>query len=283
MTAAKLGLVILLVFGAPIVSSRAENSDAQIAAEKEAIQATRAAGDETVRLDDWLIRLGMVQAAIFLLQLAAFIYQGRKLRDTVETARQQAQDFRASIDHSARGANAMETVAQALLSNTQIATQLLTLQRDAFRKQLRAYLSLQLQSHIPENVERNFRHEVQLSVKNVGHTPAHGIVVSGRLRVLQYPPTPQTDFSFSAGAYETRGHLVPQDSCYVRLWLEGFLSADENVAIRTRSGLALYVFGKVTYKDIFDDSWYTNFCYVIQWDSNSQVLWESVPGRNDAI
>jgi len=242
----------------------------------------QSASDETVRLDTWLIRLGIAQSLVFLLQLAAFIYQGRKLRETVETARNQAQDMRQSIEHSARGASAMETVASALLINTQTATQLLTLQKEVFRKQLRAYISVQFQGHIPENRDQNNRHEVRVNIKNVGHTPAHTITVSGRLRVLPYPPTPETDFSFATELNESRGHLAPQDSFYVRRWLEGFLSPDENAAVKEQNGIGLYVFGKVTYKDIFDESWYTDFCCLITWDSNGNAIWRSLPGRNGA-
>ena len=258
------------------------DNDAQINVQKEMLQQVQASSDETVRLDAWIIRLGLLQAAIFALQLIAFWYQGRKLNETVKVARQQSTDMQASIGHAARGAAAMEQLAEAMLTNTQTATNLLALQRDVFRKQLRAYVSPQFQGYVPENRQTNNRHEVRVVIKNFGNTPAHSISVASRLRVLPFPPTPQSDFTFRTAVHESRGHLSQHDSFYVRQWLEGFLTEEENVAIRKQSGLGLYIFGRISYKDIFGDSLHTDFCYVITWDSNNNAIWMSIAGRNDA-
>jgi hypothetical protein len=108
-------------------------------------------GRETDRLDTWLIRIGVLQAVIFLAQFIAFIVQAIKLHQTVEAARKQAVDMSRSVEHAARGATAMETVAGALTSSTNITTELLNLQKEVFRKNLRAYLTVSLQAYLPEN------------------------------------------------------------------------------------------------------------------------------------
>lgn len=98
-----------------------------------------------------------------------------KLNETVKLARTQADDMRRSIEHAARGATAMESVAQALIVNTENTTQLLGLQRMVFSRQLRAYLVPLLLAYVAQDKEQNNRLEIRVLIKNGGNTPAHAI------------------------------------------------------------------------------------------------------------
>ena len=242
----------------------------------------RSAATETQRFDRWVIFIGLAQAFIFVCQFLAFAIQAKKLDETVQAAKAQSLDMQRSIVESARAASAMETVAEALTANTRTAAELLQLQRDVFQKQLRAYINVQLLGVAPENIDTGNRHEVRLDIVNAGNTPAHNIKVNGRLRVLPYPLPANPDLAFPLQPNESRGHIAPRDKFYVRFWLEGFLTPDENRRIKAHDGLGLYVFGTATYKDIFENVWHTDFCCLLTWDYAGNAGWVSMPNRNNA-
>jgi hypothetical protein len=239
---------------------------------------------ETQRLDTSLIRIGELQAGIFLLQLIAFVVQAVKLHQTMEVARQQGGALTTSLEHTARSAAAMETVAAAMRTNAETTTELLQLQKDVFEKNLRAYLTPQLGAVVPEDREEDNRHEVRTVIKNAGNTPARAIFVTARLRVLPHPLPADADLSLPPTPAQPTfdGMLPAHETFYTRNWLEGFLSDAENVAIRELDGSALYIYGVVRYTDIFNRQRETRFCYMIGWDSRGNGLWRAVSGRNES-
>jgi hypothetical protein len=261
---------------------------------KSAAEATLEAKDRAERFaadrnaastNHWLIGIGIVQSVVFSLQLIAFVFQARRLNQTVRLAREQSNDMRRSIKHAARGARAMEAVADAMVANTKSTTDLLALQRSVFTKQLRAYLIPLLGAHIAEDATKNYKHEIQVVIKNGGATPAHAIRAIFRIRVLPIPLPADADLDIPEilddGA-DSYGFLTSQDTFYVRAWLDDYLSDEDNTAIKTQQGKALYAFGVIRYKDIFDEERQTKFCKMIGWLSSGAANWISVPGRSTA-
>ena len=255
-------------------------------AQEAADRAERQAADESsASTNGWLIRIGVFQGVIFALQLVAFIAQAMKLNETVRISRAQSDDVRHSVEHAARGASAMEAVADAMAANTRNSSALLELQKMVFSKQSRAYLIPLFGTHIHENKEKDFKHEVRVIIKNGGNTPAHAIRCVFRVKVLPVPLSADVDLGLpdiSSAAVESYGLLASQDTFYVRAWLGDFLSDQENEAIKRQQASALYAFGMIRYKDMFDEERYTEFCRVIQWDEAGKPNWVSIPGHNNA-
>lgn len=222
---------------------------------------------------------------IFSLQLVAFVVQAMKLNETAKLARTQADDMRRSIEHAARGATAMESVAQALIANTENTTQLLGLQRMVFSRQLRAYLVPLLLASIAQDKEQNNRLEIRVLIKHGGNTPAHAIRAVFRIRVMPVPLPADVNLDLppaATPAVETYGFLVSQDTFYMRAWLPEFLFDDEIAEIKAQQTRALYAYGVVHYRDVFDEEHTAYFCKAVGWDSKGAPLWQSITGHNDA-
>lgn len=81
---------------------------------------------------------------------------------------------------------------------------------------------------------------------------------------------------------ESYGFLAPQDTFYIRQWLEGFLSDGENEAIKAQDKLGLYIYRLVRYKDVFNMERLTHFCRVIGTDKQGMAFWQGISGRNNA-
>jgi hypothetical protein len=268
-----------------VVAQLPPKSDAELALEARDRAERLAADQNAASTNRWLIRIGIFQAVIFSLQLIAFVVQAMKLNETAKLARAQADDMRHSIEHAARGATAMESVAQAMTENTENTTQLLGLQRLVFSRQLRAYLVPQLLAYVAQATEQNNRLEIRVLIKNGGSTPAHAIRAVFHIEIMPVPLPGDIDLGLpqaAAPAVETYGFLVAQDTFYMRAWLQNFLSDDEIAEIKAQQTRALYAYGVVHYRDVFDEEHTAHFCKAVGWDSAGTVLWQSIPGRNDA-
>src|SRR6202158_885782 len=99
-----------------------EKPESEVAAENEDREAQRASARETFEFDHWLIGIGLLQALIFAFQFVAFAIQAKKLDETVKAAKDQADDMKRSVDHAARGANAMEAVAESMTISARTTT-----------------------------------------------------------------------------------------------------------------------------------------------------------------
>ncbi|MGB8477830.1 MAG: hypothetical protein WCE63_03180 [Acidobacteriaceae bacterium] len=65
--------------------------------------------------------------------------------------------------------------------------------------------------------------------------------------------------------------------------VDRFFHDDEVEGIKAASkGRSLYVWGIVTYKDVFGDAYYTRFCQQLYWRPDGKIYGYYTPGRNNA-
>ena len=83
---------------------------------------------ETRTTNSRLVIIGIGQLVVFILQLAVFGYQARKLRQTVDAAAEQAGDTKRSIAEAERAATAMEAVGQSMAANARSVSEAVELQ-----------------------------------------------------------------------------------------------------------------------------------------------------------
>jgi cob(I)alamin adenosyltransferase len=98
-----------------------------------------------------------------LCQLYVFSDQAKRLRQTVEAAKEQSGDMKESIKQATRAAAAMEEFAksatrgaEAAIVSSRAATETVTTVKDSMAKQLRAYLCVNFHSAGFQNPETNF-------------------------------------------------------------------------------------------------------------------------------
>ena len=143
--------------------------------------------------------------------------------------------------------------------------------RDESRLAQRAWVGLHKGLHEP--VEQNRALECYLSFTNVGQTPAMN--VTGRYTVL--PEKKGFDIESyvrkHAGASSTdipsRGPIIPGQVFVILANSREKVSQEEASQINSRNRI-VYIFGEITYKDIFGERHESKYCYIV--DPNNEKL-----------
>jgi hypothetical protein len=147
--------------------------------------------------------------------------------------------------------------------------------RDTERQQLRAYVSLSFTTtRNPEAIFYNGtattdRFGQELTITDNGNTPAHDVVVSGKLKILPFPlgdsdlNTDQTDEINDMPAYPGNTQLTA--SFYDT---DPIVKQDIDDTHGDPPTKAFYLYGTITYLDIFNTRHTNHFCY---WQNNGMT------------
>lgn len=232
------------------------------AEEAEADRKDRAEKAET---DWWLIKLTGALALVGALQLIVFGQQARRLRQTVEAAAQQSKDMEKSIAEAARAATAMEAVAESIAISAKAAVESVTTVRDVSARQMRAYLSISINTGVYQERARDLKFDVRPVVFNSGHTPAHKMTYWASARVLPNPLPDDFDFPIGEDNLKSGFVLGPHQSIIINAVGPDFVSDDEVQAIKAGIKNRVYVWGIIFYEDVFGQARETKFCHSIYW------------------
>jgi hypothetical protein len=209
-----------------------------------------------------------ILALIAFLQLVVYTYQAIKLRETVDSARQQSAAMERHIGEAARSATAMEAVAT-------------TMQVNAAR-QLRAYLTVVVGAAIYQDREDGKVFEGKPLLVNNGFTTARNIRHWTKAAIL--PFTLPDDFVLPAveEVFVGQGIIGAHQNASMSIRLDEQVPDGEVADIKFGKGKALYVWGIVRYEDVFDKTHTTKFCQAITWLVDGRVFGFYTPGHNDA-
>lgn len=176
-----------------------------------------------------------------------------------EIAKRQAVDMEKSVWEATRAASAMQDVANHIeISNSN--------QINFSKRQLRAYVHVDLR---PDAKTRRNGWEViySLSVVNSGQTPAYDVVIEGNICVADHvlnkelnPPVVSGQPS-KASAYPGQAGVTADVRSKPALTDEEFSSLawiDAGTFVKS-SPSRLYLYGKITYRDVFGDGHTTYF------------------------
>jgi hypothetical protein len=241
--------------------------------------------------DQWVVRLTLALVAVGVLQFLALIgqaivfgMQARRLRQSVDLTRtvanRQEQDMAASITQAARAATAMEGVADAMTQNVANTRELLERQREFAIMQMRAYIFVQTgdilnvadpphpipaDQPLPKGAltRADCGPIIVMTVRNAGHTPANNVVHVQNSVFREFPLTaplpdfveipPDQDvvsvFSLAPGGVLTKNWVYPTR-----------FTAEEVERLRNATA-AIYVYGRITYTDIFGIERTTDYRY----------------------
>jgi len=205
---------------------------------------------------EWVLALCTAILAAITGALARYTY--KLYRATVNlsseaklSAEEQSQRMERSIREAARAATAVEGVATAMTENT-------TLMPTLLRKQMRAYLSIEVGRATYQDATLRFG--AAPVVTNNGLTPARNVrwtalagIVDGRdAATTQFPPIgelPESDMG-----------VAPRQTFIINAVVSDRVPDAEIPAIMAGSTRRLYCWGKITYDDVYGGSWETNFC-----------------------
>jgi hypothetical protein len=223
---------------------------------------------EVIKLDHQLIRIGQLQSGIFILQLLVFGFQAWLLQRTVKAAGDQSKQMGRSIDEATRAANALETSAKAAA----VASENVTVMTKRVAQQMRAYLSVRINTGAYQDRVANVPFGVNPMLINTGQTPAYKVRYIAKAAVL--PFSLADDFSFPP-LDEPRaifGLLAPQQNMIMNAFVEGpFFNDLEAEEIKRGRGRRIYIWGRVIYEDVTGEQRYTNFAH--------NIFWLSLPGE----
>jgi Sec-independent protein translocase protein TatA len=232
-----------------------------------------------------LFCIGVVQTIIFAFQLIVFGNQAKRLRQTVEAAKEQSGDMKESIKQATRAADAMQISSKAATIASQAAAESVIAVRERTAQQMRAYLSVKIGTGVYQDA--NLRFEVRPILINTEHTPAHNVRYAARADVLPWPLPNDFIFQQLEQPQPSFGVLAPQQDFTMGAWVDRRYDDDnEAEAIKRGIGRRLYIWGTVTYDDVFGEQRYTNFAQNIFWvalpDGSERILGNYVDRHNDA-
>jgi len=168
------------------------------------------------------------------------------------TSARQAGEMQRSIEEATRAARAMENVAAATRENAQLMSGMLS-------KQMRAYVSVDIGRATYQ--DQNLRFASNPVIVNTGFTPAKNVSYRVRAAVLAANLPSDYQFDDSGKMSENDATLAPRQSFIVAAIVQDRFEADEVQVIMKGETRKLFVWGTVTYDDVFGGTWETRFCH----------------------
>jgi hypothetical protein len=158
------------------------------------------------------------------------------------------------------------------------------------KRELRAYLTVVIggatfQAPRDEDKGGNLKFGCSPLLVNTGRTPARNIIFKARAAIMPIPLPQEINLPDAPDEGVGGSILGPQQNAILQAIVDEFCASKDVDFIKyanPKGGQGLYVWGRVTYKDVFGESHFTRFCQHIYWDFGDNVLGHYLPGRNDA-
>jgi hypothetical protein len=215
--------------------------------------------------------LAFATVALFVATFALWQETRNALADSRATSERQAKDTAKAIAEAARSATAMEEVAGSMAINAEQVVKSVTTSKEIADRQkqfgemqIRAYLSVLIGTGIFQERKKRLRFDARPTVRNVGATPARNVRWKIAVGVLPIP-MPRKQY-FKLPATWSGGSLIPQQN-EVTIFevLGGYYGDEEAELIKRAQGKALYVWGVVSYEDVFRRLRRVTFCQQMEW------------------
>ena len=214
-------------------------------------------------------------------QVAEMRKTGEQTDKLINESISQSKSMERSTNEATRLASAMEVVAKEIAVSAKAATDSVATLKERTAQQMRAYLAVVVGSAIYQERSKGLKFEGKPLLINTGHTPANNVRYGASAAILPIPLP--DDFVFPL-ADEVKGAamLGPQQNGQLSGIVKDFCDDADVDHIKICKEKALYVWGIVTYEDIFGESHYTRFCQSLTWLGDGKVIGYYVPGHNNA-
>jgi hypothetical protein len=188
---------------------------------------------------------------LFVFTALLWLVTWRLSRDAKKSGESQAEKMESSINQATRTASAMEEVASATKANA-------VLIQGGMHQQMRAYISVDVGTATYQ--ENTLKFAASPVLANTGFTPARKVSYWISADIL--PGNTSTDFNFPVGeAKVTDVGMSPRQSYVVNGVVSKFYPDPEVAQIIKGDAERLFVWGVVTYEDVFGGRWDTRFCH----------------------
>jgi hypothetical protein len=203
--------------------------------------------------------LSTIITAVFTVVLAlSTVLLWKETKDLRNFAQQQGEDMKASIAEAARAAEAMSNVAKSLAVDAETG-----------HANVRAYITTQLAGLVPQNKDTNYHYEIRLTLQNVGNTPAYKVVGNLHADVLPYPLPDDFEIPAASNAtFTNQGTIGPHQNMALNAFAPRIYSDEEVNELQHTMTKLLYVYGTITYEDVFGASRYLKLCQMVLWYTN---------------
>lgn len=199
---------------------------------------------------DEILAAFTILLAIF--TLALWASTSKIAEDARTTGENQVTKMQASIAEANRAAVAMEKVASAVESTAKES-------QGIMQKQMRAYIAVDL--GVPTCQEGNLRFAAAPVLINTGLTPAKNVSNKIKCAILDLSNTTNYTFDESASITNFDATFSPRQPFVINNILGETIPESELEDVMQGNTKRFYVWGTVTYDDIFGNSWKTNFCH----------------------
>ncbi|MES2000339.1 MAG: hypothetical protein V4446_13595 [Pseudomonadota bacterium] len=188
-------------------------------------------------------------------------------RDAEESGKTQSDKMEKSILEATRAATAMERVAESASISASAATQSVAALR---AKQMRAYLTVLIGSGTYQQrtsfwQRQTLKFDVRPILVNSGHTPAHKINYWAKAAILDFPLPNDFVFTEPENTIKSSMFIGAQQSLELNAMVDDFVPDEEVENIKIGNSKRVYIWGIVTYIDVFDEVHTTKFCHSIFW------------------
>jgi hypothetical protein len=180
-----------------------------------------------------------------------------------ESAASQGRDMQASISESIRAATAMEGVAQGIDLSVKATEANIETIRERTALQMRAYISVLINTGVYQEKDKNFKFDVRPVVINTGNTPAHKFTYWASARILPHPVPPDFDFPEGEDSLKAGFVLGPHQNIVINAMVPDFVDDAEVDEIKRGINRRACVWGIVFYEDVFGEPHRTRFCHNI--------------------
>jgi len=238
-------------YDSPVVVDIKPNRNADILAAREFERETEKSWLD--KLSAWsTVALAGITLVLAIFTGALWIATKTMVNRADSSAKQQAAEIQQSIAQAARSAQAMEDVAGATKNNA-------VLMQNILHKQMRAYIAVDIGRTMYQ--DNRVRFESGPVITNTGFTPARNVNFKVTAAILD-TDLPQ-DFKFPDDGNQQKNDaaLSPRQQFVIYGIVKDRISEEEADEAMKGETKRLYVWGKVTYEDIFDGVWETNFCH----------------------
>jgi len=186
-------------------------------------------------------------------------------REAKASGEAQSNKMERSIGEAMRAASAMEKLATSAAISSKAATDSVTALKQRTAQQMRAYLTVLVGSGIYQERAKNLKFDVRPSLINSGHTPAHGVDYWARAKILPFPLPVDFEFTEHENPIHSSMVLGPQQVLELNAVVDDFVPDEDVASIKSGGARRVYVWGRITYTDVFNEPHSTKFCHSICW------------------
>lgn len=208
---------------------------------------------ETERIADYMRWLAAFALGLFFVALGQVALFGVQLRHMHRGTEEAANAAKVAME-SARTATAQAAIARDSLKVMQ----------NTAERQSRAYVEVEIEK-LDLNAANTGAAEVVLRVKNVGRTPARDLVCNSWIDLRPWPQPPNAVFAGPADPNpQSKAIVNPGQARHFKAATKAPLKTFELEEIAAGTPRRLYIFGSVTYRDVFRNDLVTEFCIAIK-------------------